>query len=203
MLRKLAFRLALAPLLVWIPCAAILTWKGTRDRIAPADLALVLGSKVNPDGTPSPRLQSRLDKAVELHGKGVFSRILVSGGIGKEGYDEAAVMADYLVRKGVPRGSILEDNAGNTTYDSALKTAAVCTEQKLRSVLVVSQYFHIPRATLALEKSGIPLVLNAHADFVEWLREPYSITRELAGYVSYHFKNYPVPAARDDSGTPR
>lgn len=155
-------------------------------------MALVLGSKVELDGTPSPRLRARLDKAVQLYKAGNFPRILVSGGIGKEGYDEAAVMATYLEREGIPRDAILEDNSGNTTYDSARRIASLAAENSLRSVFVVSQYFHIPRARLALQKFGIETVFHAHAEYVEWFREPYSITRELAGCVTYHFKKYPA-----------
>jgi vancomycin permeability regulator SanA len=156
-----------------------------------ADIALVLGNKVELDGTPSPRLKARLDKAAELYHAGYFPRVLVSGGIGKEGHDEAQVMAEYLVKKGVPQEMVLRDNEGNTTYDSARKTAQLAREQRFGRVLVVSQYFHIPRSVLALRKTGLEPVYHAHARHVEWLRDPYSITRELAGYITYHFKDFP------------
>ena len=88
---------------------------GLRDDIANADAALVLGSKVELDGTPSPRLRARLDRTLELFLAGNFPQIIVSGGIGKEGYDEAAVMRDYLIARGVPSDRIIVDSLGDTT----------------------------------------------------------------------------------------
>jgi len=46
-------------------------------------------------GEPSPRLQSRLDKAFDLYSKNYFQQIIVSGGLGKEGFEEALVMTEY------------------------------------------------------------------------------------------------------------
>ena len=100
-------------------------------------------------------------------------------------------MANYLVDQGIPRAAIFEDNEGNNTFASAKKTAALCAERKIRRVMVISQYFHIPRAELALKKFGVPHVLHAHANYVEWARDLYSLSRELAGFITYYFKSYP------------
>src|SRR5580704_13458675 len=82
----------------------VLVVSGLCDDLGKADVGLVLGSKVESDGTPSARLRARLDRTLELYRAGYFPAVIVSGGIGKEGYDEAAVMRDYLVARGVPRG---------------------------------------------------------------------------------------------------
>ena len=50
-----------------------------RDDIHEADVAVVLGNTVNPDGTPSRRLAARLDLAVDLYQRGLFRNVLVSG----------------------------------------------------------------------------------------------------------------------------
>jgi uncharacterized SAM-binding protein YcdF (DUF218 family) len=63
---------------------------------------------------------------------------------------------------------------------------------KSHSVFVVSQYFHLPRARLALERFGISPVYSAHAHFFEW-RDLYSSPRELAGYVRYYLRSYDYP----------
>lgn len=162
----------------------VLVASGLRDDIANADVALVLGSKVELDGTPSPRLRARLDRALELFRSGCFPSLIVSGGVGNEGYDEAAVMRDYLVSHGVPAERIILDSIGDTTFASARNTVRIARERNFRSVLVVSQYFHIPRSRLALKRFQIPVVHSAHAHFFEW-RDVYSSVRETAGYVSY------------------
>ena len=166
-----------------------LVFSGLHDEIGRADVALVLGSKVELDGTPSPRLRARLDRTVELYRAGWFPLIIASGGTGKEGFDEAVVMRDYLVAHGVPSESVLVDSKGDTTYASARYTAEIVRERKITSVFVVTQYFHIPRARLALKRFGIATVYSAHAHWFEW-RDIYSSPRELAGYGHYLFRRY-------------
>ena len=166
----------------------ILAVAGLRDDIGHADVGLVLGNKVDRDGTPSPRLRARLDRTLELYRAGYFPWVIASGGLGKEGYDEAVVMRDYLVAHGIPGERILADSKGDTTYASAQNTREILRQRKLASVLVVSQYFHIPRSRLALQRFGISPVYSAHAHWFEW-RDIYSAPRELAGYLSYLFRH--------------
>ena len=106
---------------VLLPAAYI--WnEGVHDKLGKADVAVVLGNKVELDGRPSDRLAARLDRALDVYRQGYVTRILVSGGIGKEGFDEAKVMAAYLVAKGVPKADIFEDPVGYDTFLTARNT---------------------------------------------------------------------------------
>ncbi|HWB58939.1 MAG TPA: YdcF family protein [Chthoniobacteraceae bacterium] len=176
--------LVAAMALVFLTGTGALVWSGLHDDIQKADVALVLGNTVLSDGTPSARLKARLDRTLELYRDGDFPLVVVSGGIGKESFDEAAVMKRYLVANGIPAEQIIADNQGVTTYASAKNLRRILDERKLTSVLVVSQYFHIPRSRLALKKVGIEPVHSAHAQFFE-ARDVYSIARELVGYLDY------------------
>jgi vancomycin permeability regulator SanA len=164
--------------------SCVIALEGIHDDIAHADVALVLGSKVEADGSPSSRLRARLDKAVELYRAGWFPEIIASGGIGQEGYEEAEVMKAYLVSHGIPEERVIEDNSGVSTFASARKTRQILRERKLRSVMVISQYFHIPRAKLALSRFGIVTVHTAHANIFE-LRDVYSLLREVPACAQY------------------
>lgn len=166
----------------------VLIFSGLKDQVGKADVALVLGNTVNMDGTPSLRLQARLDKTVELFRDDFFPIIIVSGGIGIEGYDEAKVMRDYLVSHGIPPTQIIMDSEGINTYASAKKTLQIIRESNKKSVFVISQYFHLPRARLTLERLGISPIYSAHANFFEW-RDIYSSFREVAAYISYALCN--------------
>ena len=57
-------------------------------------------------------------------------------------------------------------------------------EKGWRSALVVTQYFHVPRTRLAVERSGVAPVFSAHAQYFE-PRDVYSIAREVIGYGAY------------------
>ena len=168
---------------------AVIALAGLHDQLGKADIALVLGSKVELDGKPSPRLQARLDKTLELYRAGYFPTVIASGGVGKEGFDEASVMRDYLVSHGIPKERVIVDGTGITTFASAKSTALIARQQQLSSVFVISQYFHLPRSRMALERFGISTVYSAHAQFFE-VRDIYSSLRELIGYLSYLFRHY-------------
>jgi vancomycin permeability regulator SanA len=173
-------------------CAAIII-SGLHDNLHQADVAVVLGNKVEPDGTPSPALKARLDHTLDLYRQGYFPKILVSGAHGKEGYDEPRVMARYLEDNGVPISAIYEDNQGFNTWATAKNTAAFLKRHHLNSVLVISQYFHMPRCRLAFGRFQITPVYSSHAQL--WsLRDFFSVPREVAGYISYYFRPSSNPA---------
>jgi hypothetical protein len=103
----------------------LLVADGVSDDVQTSDVGIVLGSKVNPDGVPSARLAARLDKALRLYRQGLLRSVIVSGGVGKEGFDEAAVMQRWLVARGVPAGAILVDRHGDNTWATAVNSAAL------------------------------------------------------------------------------
>jgi vancomycin permeability regulator SanA len=167
----------------------ILVVSGLREQLGKADVALVLGNKVELDGTPSPRLRARLDRTIVFYRAGYFPTVIASGGLGKEGYDEATVMRDYLVAHGIPTEHVIVDSAGTTTFASAKNTLQIARLQNFKSVFVISQYFHLPRTRLALKRFGIAEVYSAPAHFFE-VRDFYSAPREFIGYLSYLFRHY-------------
>ena len=172
-----------------IGCSVVISIAGSIDNIARSDVAVVLGNTVNPDGKPSARLQARLDKTIQLYQQGIFKNTIVSGGLGKEGFDEAIVMKQYLVAQGLPSAQIYVDSQGNTTYLTAKYTAHLMTEHHWQSAIAISQYFHLPRTRLALQRFGVKTVYTAHADFFE-LRDLYSTVREVFSYCSYLWRSF-------------
>ena len=168
--------------------ATAVTVDGLRDNARASDVGVVLGSKVELDGTPSKRLRARLDKAAELYRQGMFRHIIVSGGTGVEGFSEAQVMAAYLAeQQRIPRAAILLDEHGSTTEATARNSAAIMRAQGFRSAVVVTQFFHLTRSRYALQHAGVATVCTAHADYFE-ARDVYSLTRELAALPAYWFK---------------
>jgi len=200
--------LALGLLLALAGALAVLVISGLRDDVQRSDVGIVLGSKIMPDGTPSPRLQARLDRAAQLYGQGMFAHVIVSGGTGVEGFSEAQVMARYLSEKrGIPGTAILLDELGNDTEATARNSAAIMQAHGFKSVLVITQYFHVPRCRYALRRADIDTVHAAHAQFFE-ARDLYSTARELVALPAYWIggprkdRSAPNPQAPVRSGTP-
>lgn len=163
---------------------ALIVIDGLKDEIAIVDTAVVLGNKVELNGEPSKRLKSRLDRAIELYKKNYFKYIIVSGGIGKEGFDEAKVMRDYLIKNGVNKENIIVDSKGNNTYFTALNSKKISDDKGFNSIMVISQYFHISRTKLAFSKVGFRKVYSAHAYYFG-IKDIYSLIREFFAYYKY------------------
>lgn len=164
--------------------AAALVAAGVLANAAPADVAVVLGNTVAPDGRPSPRLAARLDRAYDCHAAARCRVLFVSGGIDRAGRDEAAVMRDYLIARGVPANRVVADSLGNDTWATAAHASAYMREHGYASATAITQYFHVPRTMLALRRHGVPRVGGAAPRFIE-ARDLYSILRELPAIAWY------------------
>lgn len=176
--RRFLGRAVLAAVAVFLLGAAVLTSVGLTDRLADADAAVVPGNTVHADGTPSARLRARLDVALHMYKEGRCKVIVVSGATGVEGWDEAAVMKDYLVQQGVPPDRVLQDSRGVNTAATARNTALLLRQHDYRSVLAVSQFFHVPRLRMLLAGEGLAVEGYVHADYFE-LRDVYATLREV------------------------
>ncbi|MHA6480352.1 YdcF family protein [Paenibacillus sp. strain BS8-2] len=181
---KLVLTLSVAFFMWFAIHTVIIIMDGLNDELIPVDVAVVLGNKVELSGQPSERLRARLNRAVELYNRGYFDTIIVSGGIGKEGFDEAKVMKSYLSLKGIPEERIIEDNEGYNSHMTAQNTKSIMNEIGADSAMIITQYFHVSRTKLVFSKRGIKEVFGAHAYIFE-ARDVYSILREFPAYYKY------------------
>ncbi|MFN3404850.1 MAG: YdcF family protein [Cytophagaceae bacterium] len=159
-----------------------IVFDGLYDESGKSTYGVILGNKVNEDGTLSERLEKRMQKGLQLFSDSLIDTLVVSGGKGKEGHNEGTVMAEYLIAHGVPSQRIIIDNEGNTTHATAVNCRKLLDPQF--SVTVISQYHHISRTKLAFKKAGFSDVKGAHAEYCE-IRDFYSIVREFFGYYKY------------------
>lgn len=96
-------------------------------------------------------------------------------------------MADFLVRKGIPRGQIMLDNLGVNTR-ATLQNAIPQATKTPTCVVLVSDYFHLARARLVFFQTFphwqsvylAPSVFRPYLDFK-------FIAREVVGYWAYFF----------------
>jgi vancomycin permeability regulator SanA len=174
----------LAPLLVATPLAwfAVSTdgRRTTADRAEARPVALVLGAGLRRDGRPSMLLARRLDIAADLYHRGTVDAVLVSGAD-----DEPGAMRTHLLAAGVPDAKIVSDAAGFRTWDSCVRAHEVFG---VRSAIVVTQEFHLPRAVALCRAAGIDatgvgdasLQARGLATVYGWLREIPAAVKALA-----------------------
>ncbi|MEK7133458.1 MAG: ElyC/SanA/YdcF family protein [Patescibacteria group bacterium] len=141
-----------------------------------SDVALVLGASVV-RGAPSPILAERADEAIDLYREGKVSKILVTGDSSALPYDEVIPVRNYLIDAGIPARDIFLDHAGLDTYSSIYRAREVF---HVRSVTIVTQDFHLPRALwiarhLGLSAYGV-IVKGGGGSVYDYIREiPASI----------------------------
>lgn len=163
---------------------AVFWYTGLRDTTNKADVIVILANTVNPDGSMSNRLQGRLNKGLELYRANYAPLIVVSGGLGKEGYNEAVVMQQYLLTQNVPAENIIVDDTGINTLATAQHTKDILAKRNLHSAIVVTQFFHILRSVYAFQKVGIAETYHAHANYYE-IRDLYATARDIVAFYVY------------------
>lgn len=127
---------------------------GHSDYRRPADVIVVFGALVYPDGRPSDALRDRVEIACELYHHGLARRIIFSGGPGEDGTHETAAMRKLAMELGVADADILLDPDGLSTADTARNTVDLFRQHDFARVLAVSHFYHLPRIKMTYQRYG-------------------------------------------------
>ncbi len=176
---------------VVFPLAQMLFF-GTTDYRRPADVAVIFGARVYASGQPSPLLADRIRTGVELYQSGLVPLLVMSGGDGSDGFNEARVMRDVAVAAGVDPGSILVDPAGNSTEATVANVSALLATRNgpegPGQVIAVSQAYHLPRVQLAFASAGIDVLTVPAADPEPIGEMPLLVAREILAFWAYDLR---------------
>jgi SanA protein len=136
----------------------------TVAEVSPAQVAIVPGALVKPDGKMSAMLADRVRQASALWHAGKVEKVLVSGDHHSWGYDEPDTMRKALVADGVPPRDVFEDHAGFDTWATMVRARSIFG---VRDAVVVTQGFHMPRALFLADAAGIQAT-GLTADLHHW-----------------------------------
>jgi len=176
-------------LAVWFTIHTIYTISDGRSYPSrKADVAVILGNKVNEDGSLSERLRQRLETGIKLYNDDLVKYIVVSGGLGKEGFYEGDKMREYLLEHNIPDSIIIVDNNGNNTRLTVRNFEEINKRYSFEKMVVVSQYFHITRTKLLFRQYGFTNLQGASPDYFEW-RDLYAIPREFVAFYQTVLKS--------------
>jgi len=130
-----------------------------------ADVIVVLGGGIGRvsgfDGGDSdaPELAgNRVAAAARAWHAGRAPAILVSGGpsASTRGVSEARIMAESLVKLGVPRDALVLEEASADTRGNAERSARIAAERGWKRAILVTSAVHMPRALRWFERAGLP-----------------------------------------------
>ena len=127
------------------------------------DFIVIHGAGLMPDGSVTPLLAGRCDKAVDLfeHG-GRTAFVIASGGKGSdEANSEAEAMCDYLVLRGVPREQVLLEDRSANTYENMANSKRIVDEVSAErgiaspSCVFVTSDYHVFRTATYARRVGL------------------------------------------------
>lgn len=154
LLKALVAALVLA-LLGFVASFIVVLLAAGLDERRTADAIVVLGA-AQYNGRPSPVLQSRLDHGLKLYRQKLAPVVVLTGGIGEgDRESEATVGKRYLTARGVPAKRIVLRPRGRSTHESMDDVAEWAREEKLDTLLLVSDPFHLARLKVEARRIGI------------------------------------------------
>jgi len=126
------------------------------DPLRSGDAVLVLGSRVQRDGDPTPEAESRLLRGLELLAEGRAARLVVTEQPWPVG--PYAPLARGLMERLGLRHELVAVGPARNTHDEAVAAARLCRERGWKRLLVVSSPTHTRRACRTAEAQGIEVV---------------------------------------------
>jgi uncharacterized SAM-binding protein YcdF (DUF218 family) len=161
-----------------------------KDEAAPADAIVVLGA-AQWAGRPSNTFRARLDHAHELYNTGYADLIVLTGGSAPgDIYTEAEAGANYLRVNGVPDHALVAVGVGTNSIESLVAAADELHARERRSVILVSDPFHMFRVKRMASDLGLdPLASPTTTSPIRPgspLEQRY-VLREMLAFVNYLF----------------
>lgn len=157
----------LAMTLTAVLVVGVLSWQinrlGSQDRAQPANVIVILGARVEPDGSPSSDLLSRTYHAMDLYNAGMAPAVICAGGAGGDRLAAGAVACRFAVQElGLPaeRAWVIEDSNAWTTADEAAVVADLMAANGWQSAIVVSHPLHLYRARWLFGREGVEVLTS-------------------------------------------
>jgi uncharacterized SAM-binding protein YcdF (DUF218 family) len=154
-------------------------WLVVRDQREPADAALVLTGDLDFE---------RTDHAAALVRSGEARLLVLTGGVPFVG-DSAESLRDRALADGVPAERIRLENTSTDTWESLVAVRPILTNERVKTLLLVSSPYHMRRASLAARRAlpGIRILCEpapcSHWRPKGWWRSSYGRRIVMSEYV--------------------
>ena len=126
------------------------------------DYIIILGCQIKKDGTLTPLLKGRVDKAIEFRNKQIESTgkdlvFIPSGGKGDdEIISESQAIKNYLLENGIKEKNILIEDKSKSTYEN-IKYSNNLIKNKNAKIAFSTTNYHVFRAGLIAMEQGIKM----------------------------------------------
>lgn len=135
------------------------------------DVIVVLGAAVWSRGRPSPTLDRRVRRGIELFQQGEADHLLFTGGLGRHPPAEAEVMRRIALEAGIDVGRIEVETASRNTMENVVNCTKIMSDKGWHTAILVSDRIHLPRAALVFRALGIRI--QARGVSGAWSQGPF------------------------------
>lgn len=159
------------------------------------DYIIILGCKIKEEGTLTPLLQSRVDKAIEFskyqkekNNKDII--FIASGGKGNdEIISEAKAIENYLLEQGIKKEKILiEDQSTNTYENIKFSNEKIKKQKKDAKIAFSTTNYHVFRAGIIAKKQNLEIEgIGAKTKSYYWVN---AFIREFAATLKSEKKSH-------------
>ena len=165
----------------------VVRYEPDRDK----DYLIVLGCGIRQDGTPTPLLRGRLERALAFAEKqkaenGKTPVFITSGGQGSDEIcPESTAMKRYLLERGVPEERIIEEDRSTDTFENMKFSKEKIWERDPGARIAFSTTnYHVFRSGLLARRVKMRAVgMGAETKWYFW---PNAAVREFVGLLTEH-----------------
>lgn len=176
------------PLRSWVP----------ENSMKNADAIVVHGSSAHRIGAPTSGSSERGYLGAEAFLKGRAPLLLVMGYSPTDSLGSAKAMRIIAQGMDVPQSKILIAG-GRTTYEEAQIGAPLLRKRGIKSIILVSSWYHMPRVQAVWRAQGFDVITHTYlpkldlwGDFLDWrnLQKLRWVCHEYAGFLVYRLRGW-------------
>lgn len=145
---------------------------------------ITLGYALNPDGTMNNILIKRLKKTLALAKQSPKSLVIVTGGMPKNNQTEGKLMADWLIKHGIPQHNLIEENYARNTVENALYVSYALARHKIDHATIISSASHVRRG-------------QALFDIASWQTGPRGISFDSVSVTDKPLSTLVIPSNKE------
>ena len=155
------------------------------------DYIIILGCSIRKDGTPTPLLAGRINRALDFYRRqlqetGKAAILVPSGGQGTdERISESLCMHNYLREQGVPEEHILMEDRSRNTYENMKFSKELIDKRNAAARVAYSTTnYHVFRSGMMARR--VKMRAQGMGSKTKWYFWPNAAVREFAGLLQNH-----------------
>jgi len=183
--------------LVYSAFSLPLKWSLPHNTSMKADAIVVLGSSAQKNGAPTDGSAERAYEGAEAFLKGRAPVMLLTGFSEHDSLGSAKSMAIVVLGMGVSRENVLMAG-GRNSYEEAVLGGDILHKHDVHKIVLVTSWYHIPRAKLVWEGQGFDVVTHTYFPnqtldiFFDWanMTNMRRVCHEYAGILVYKLRGW-------------